>query len=1320
MRNGYLECSRCRYLSPLGTRYCPNCGEAVDPALVTELRQLYERVRVLDELIAEGQGGRTVSGLRDEISARYLALRHSPSQPAATATTTTAPDQALPTAAVAQPAAAPIAAAIPPAAAVVAAPAAGGIGDMALAARPPEPRGPVFSWRAFVADQAIAIMAYLGGFLLLVATLSFIVGGWQALDDLVKLAAVSVVYLVFGVLGVALRRSARLAAVGRVYLGVFALMTPLVALATYRFALQGLGFPVSGIVCVSAAYAAVIYLALGWRTDFVPYTYIGWTAFLVAGLAIVPWADVPREWEFFALAALALALLLPHQLRRFSVAAALAVPAMQLASLATAAAVLGAEVVGLSLIGAGSAPGGTTRGAPSPAAFALASCALIPLAVLWSHTLRTLDTPADAALTDLSDWSIAAFAAQAVAAVAIWRQVDARTMAILLAALALAELGGAVLLRLRAEDRFALRASIETLAAGLAIVGAGIVWGNPAPNWPLITALSAGMAVLLGVALIEGMPWWALAAGLFFSLDYYQVVAALTLGLSTPNRQPTDTVLGVSVVTSSYAAIFTLTLWSLALGLSFAPRMRRYAGPVYLTALGNALYTLPFLPGYANAYVTVILATFALAALLAGWREGRLVAGGLVTGFFGLLAVLPYTAFSADGHAVALAMLTAAAVPLAVRRLFGRGWAVAPHVVGLWAALLGGLHLTGTVGIPVAATTTESFASVSFATWALLGVALLAAVAALWEDVPAAMAPAALLVLWAQLVAGDHKAAFILALILVGAGIVLRVARDRAWAASWYLAALAGSAVAVLGLRDLGADGQIWQVAELGVFALLAYLVAVLERDAAASLLAVLYAAAATYLFPGNALLVPTLVVVGVAAALGLAISSRFCGRWALALYLVAAQASIFAVARAIPSGAGAVEALLLVFAAVAFVVMAVEREPLAGFAPALYAAAAVVAQPDAHALLPLALSLALLGMAVSRVAGIHWAWPWYAASSVAAGFTAVLGQSAPGFEAIALAALVVVSYAIAWLESRADLLPLPLVLGVLAVASGARALDWTEWQTLLALTGLAWVYVLGEQIWSRLPGLRRRSDAWWASLVEKAPAAWSDPRVAGGWVHLWGGVLLGVAVSTVALAAEESFAVRSAATETVVLAFLALAGMLGYLARKPRLHVLWYVAGELVALAITWQARWLGADNLQAFILAPGSYQLVVGALAPSDARLGHPVRAGQVFSLLGALILLLPTLGQSFSADPTWVYALALAAEALLIAGAGVGTRSRLLVLTGSLFVGAAALRGAVLAVDSGVPIALVIAALALLLMGGATWLSLRARREVIGQTP
>jgi hypothetical protein len=42
----------------------------------------------------------------------------------------------------------------------------------------------------------------------------------------------------------------------------------------------------------------------------------------------------------------------------------------------------------------------------------------------------------------------------------------------------------------------------------------------------------------------------------------------------------------------------------------------------------------------------------------------------------------------------------------------------------------------------------------------------------------------------------------------------------------------------------------------------------------------------------------------------------------------------------------------------------------------------------------------------------------------------------------------------------------------------------------------------------------------------------------------------------------------------------------------------------------------------------------------------------------------------------------------------------------------VGLAALRGAVLAYQSGVPIALIVAGMAALLLGGALWLSLRGR--------
>jgi hypothetical protein len=219
---------------------------------------------------------------------------------------------------------------------------------------------------------------------------------------------------------------------------------------------------------------------------------------------------------------------------------------------------------------------------------------------------------------------------------------------------------------------------------------------------------------------------------------------------------------------------------------------------------------------------------------------------------------------------------------------------------------------------------------------------------------------------------------------------------------------------------------------------------------------------------------------------------------------------------------------------------------------------------------------------------------------------------------------------------------------------------------------------------------------------------------VAGAQVHRWAGVLVGVGAVVAALIAPDAFMPRTGATQVVALALLSLAGMLALLGHDTSVRLLLYGAGELVALAITWEARWLGADNVQAFIIAPASYQLLIGTLLPADQRVRMGERLGQVAALAGALLLTLPTLGQSLQAEPTWPYALVLAVEALLIAGVGVGARSRLLVVVGSCFVGLAALRGAVLAIQSGLPVPAVIAVLALLLMGTATWLSLRARRE------
>jgi hypothetical protein len=458
------------------------------------------------------------------------------------------------------------------------------------------------------------------------------------------------------------------------------------------------------------------------------------------------------------------------------------------------------------------------------------------------------------------------------------------------------------------------------------------------------------------------------------------------------------------------------------------------------------------------------------------------------------------------------------------------------------------------------------------------------------------------------------------------------------------------------------------------------------------------------------------LLVTFASVALGIGLRLRVGRGWALAFYAVAAQASIFAAVRAAGSGPGVVEALLLIFAAVAYLVAVGEGEPVAGFAPLLYASWAVYVQSDPHALLPLALSLAVAGFAAGRIVGPRWSWPAYLAAATAAGATAFLGRSAPGFEALALLALAAAAYALAALESRADVLPLALVLGMLALASGSTALQWNELQGGLAFAGLCWLYFGGSWLWQRLPGIHVRGEASWTAqhAIERLQAWERDPRGSGALIHRWAGLLLAAGLCVAALTAPDAFTPHAVHTLAVVIGFLSLAGLLALHAVTSGMRVALYAAGELVAVAISWQARWFGADNLQAFVLAPGSYQLLVSALAPHDQRLGRPQGIGQVFALVGSAVLLLPTLAQSFQTDPNWLYALILALEALVLAAVGIGTHSRPLVLAGSAFVVAAALRGAALAVDSGIPIPVVIGALALVLMGGATWLSLRARHS------
>jgi hypothetical protein len=1294
-------------VSPRGTLYCPNCGEAIDPRLVEELRWLYGALQDLDGRIQRGEGGHTVAELRDDYRARYLAVRHAPAAvevPAAAGAETY------------RPAVAPIPP-TPPRAPVPSAPT-------------PAPRvaseATPFSWSAFLADQAIAIMAYLGGFLLLVATLTFEVGAWQittdtALNNHLKLAIVSVVYLLFGVLGFVLRRARQLRTIGGAYLGVFALMTPLVALAVYLFALQDLGISRAGMLSISAFYTAIVYLALAWRTRFATYAYLGWVALLVGSLAIVEWAAAPREWAFFVLGVVSLLLLAPDWLRRRmgrAEVAAIAAPALHLSVLSSLAALVGTIVLALIAWSTLTLP--TGRG-PDRAATACASVALVALLAAWDATLRGLDRPPAA---DVLDWLDLLFSASGIFGavnVAIWVGATLPDLAALLAGLSLVELVGALTLGQARPARNALRRGMEGLALGVATLATLIVLFDPVPDWPLLAALAAGALIALGMALREHAPVSLLAAGPFLLVACARVAEDVRASDAATNL---DALRPELLLTPTFYALPALALTLFGIALRRVPAARPYALPLQVIALAAALLATFALPLGATAgshlitpqpdYQTALLLLFLLLGLAAGLEAQASAATLIITGFFGLLLPLPYLP-TRDGLTPSLLAVAIALLALLVRSLRGRTAALALYGVALWLAAASAIH----AAIPGVNTPIGPLLGISFAGWELLLIAWLATLAALMEGTPLASVVPAALALGAAALTHDPVAGAVLAFILFGVGATFARLRGRDWSLAWHAAGAFASAIAVGGLRGEGSYGPYWEVGVLIALLILTYLLSAQIRAPWGTALAVPYGLWAAIALPEPHALVATLALTVAIAIAGGVVRLRVGRGWALALYTLASGASLVTIARVSPFDARTVETLLLAFVALACVLAAIERAPVAGLVPAAYAIWAVILEPSAHTLLVFALAAAALALVLGRVAGFRWSLPWYLVAAVAGLAAGIRGSPDAGSEALGLLALAVAAYVVAAVESLPDVLPIPFLLGALSLGVAASWAQLEPWQTVLAYIVLSYVYAVGRWIWRAIPWLRPRDAgaAYRALGGTFGEALWTalrrdDPRALGAAVHVAAGYILALGTVLVAITTLNSFSPRTPGTQVVAIALLATGGLFAASGWLDGWRIGWYLAGEAAALAVTWQARYLGADNLQAYILAPGSYQLVIGALLPGDKRLGSPVWLGRWASLTGALLLLVPTLYQALSSGEELLYGSIMAVEAVLVVLLGVGTRSRTLVMVGLGFVAFAAIRGAMLAVSEGTPVWVVIAALAVVLMGAATWLSLRGR--------
>jgi hypothetical protein len=102
-----------------------------------------------------------------------------------------------------------------------------------------------------------------------------------------------------------------------------------------------------------------------------------------------------------------------------------------------------------------------------------------------------------------------------------------------------------------------------------------------------------------------------------------------------------------------------------------------------------------------------------------------------------------------------------------------------------------------------------------------------------------------------------------------------------------------------------------------------------------------------------------------------------------------------------------------------------------------------------------------------------------------------------------------------------------------------------------------------------------------------------------------------------------------------------------------------------LLSLVVSWELSAFGQTRFDVLMLAPASYLSVIAPFLMRDETLPERHWAGQVVSLLGAALLLLPALWFSFSDSSNLVPTLVLVSESLALLLLGIATRLRIFVL-------------------------------------------------------
>jgi hypothetical protein len=295
----------------------------------------------------------------------------------------------------------------------------------------------------------------------------------------------------------------------------------------------------------------------------------------------------------------------------------------------------------------------------------------------------------------------------------------------------------------------------------------------------------------------------------------------------------------------------------------------------------------------------------------------------------------------------------------------------------------------------------------------------------------------------------------------------------------------------------------------------------------------------------------------------------------------------------------------------------------------------------------------------------------------------------APGTVSVALLLYAVVAFGVLLVERAPEALVFPVVLAVWAIGEIHLAL----WQLMIAYSMLCVLIFASRFIWKIIP-----------PATNWLPATWLH-RVFG----LVGQALVVLfVIKQDGLSAGSGPLAHAGAGALFVLALLLFwFGRLQHEVTVQRYCA--YGAGALLSLMVPWELLAFRQTNLDLLTLAPASYLSVIGPFLMCEEALRQHHRIGQVVSLVGAALLLLPTLWLSFSANAL-LYTLILLGESLVLLLLGLGLRARVLILCGAGLIVVDALH-ALFLTTSSTPLAL--AGLGVILLLVASGLTLARHR-------